>query len=106
MKTIMRLATIATGFALGSILGPHAAHASGDAPWCAITQVGDGDGQWDCQYETVDECVPHILAGNRGNCSPNPYYIPPPPAAAAPSTSPTNTTPDVVENRKSQKAKQ
>jgi len=71
MKTVMRLATIATGFALGSILGPHAAHASGDGPWCAITQVGGGDGQWDCQYETVDECVPHILAGNRGNCSPN-----------------------------------
>jgi hypothetical protein len=26
MKTVMKLATIATGFALGSILGPHAAH--------------------------------------------------------------------------------
>jgi hypothetical protein len=105
MKTVMRLATIATGFALGSILGPHAAHASGDAPWCAITQVGDGDGQWDCQYETVDECVPHVLAGNRGNCSPNPYYSPPSAAAVFPGNGPTNTTPGVVENRKSQKAK-
>ena len=106
MKTVMRLATIATGFALGSILGPHAAHASGDAPWCAITQVGDGDGQWDCQYETVDECVPQVLAGNRGNCSPNPYYSPPPAAAAVPGNGPTSTTPGVVENRKSQKTKQ
>jgi hypothetical protein len=99
MKTAMRLATIATGFALGSILGPHAAHASGDAPWCAITQVGDGDGQWDCQYETVDECVPHVLAGNRGNCS----YSPPPASAAVSGGGPTNTTPGVVENRKPQK---
>ena len=73
MKTVMRLATIATGFALGSILGPHAAHASGDAPWCAITQVGDGDGQWDCQYETVEECVPAVQAGNRGHCNSNPW---------------------------------
>jgi hypothetical protein len=103
MKTVMRLTIVATGFALGSILGPHAAHASGDAPWCAITQVGDGDGQWDCQYETVDECVPHVLAGNRGNCSPNPYYSPPPPAAAVPGNSLTNSTPSVVGNRKFQK---
>jgi hypothetical protein len=103
MKTIMRLAIIAAGFALGSILGPHAAHASGDAPWCAITQVGDGDGQWDCQYETVEECVPHVQAGNRGQCSPNPYYSPPPASATVSGNGPVTTTPGVIENRKSQK---
>jgi hypothetical protein len=106
MKTVMRLAIIAAGLALGSTFGLPDAHASGDAPWCAITQVGDGDGQWDCHYETVEECVPNVLAGNRGNCSPNPYYKPPPTAAAVPGNGPTNTTPGVVENRKSQKAKQ
>jgi hypothetical protein len=56
MKTVMRLTIITAAFALGSIFGPPAARASGDAPWCAITEVGDGDGQWDCQYETVQEC--------------------------------------------------
>jgi hypothetical protein len=105
MKTVMRLAIVAASFALGSILGPHTARASGDSPWCAISQVGDGDGQWDCQYETVEECVPHVIQGNRGNCSPNPHYTPPA-AAALPGNSPTNTTPGVVENRRSQKAKQ
>jgi hypothetical protein len=99
MKTVMRLAIIAAGFALGSISGSDAARASGDSPWCAITQVGGGDGQWDCHYETVEECVPSVLAGNRGNCSLNPYYVPPA-AAAVSGNSPTNTTPGVVENRK------
>jgi len=78
MKTVMRLAIVIAGFALGSIFGPSVARASGNAPWCAIAQVGEGDGQWDCTYETVEECVPNVLAGNRGNCSPNPYFSPPP----------------------------
>jgi hypothetical protein len=103
MKTVIKLAIIAAGFALGSIFGPPAARASGDAPWCAITVIGDGDGQWDCQYETVQECVPNVLAGNRGHCSPNPYYLPPPATAFVPGKDPINTTSGAVEDRKSQK---
>jgi hypothetical protein len=103
MKPVMRLTIITAAFALGSIFGPPAARASGDAPWCAITEVGDGDGQWDCQYETVQECVPNVLAGNRGHCSPNPYYSPPPATASVPDKSPINTTSGAVQGRKSQK---
>ena len=106
MKPVMRLAIVAASLALGSISSPRAAHALGDAPWCAITQVGEGAQAWDCQYETVQECAPALIGGNRGSCSPNPYYSPPPAAATVPGNSPTNTTPGVVENRKSQKAKQ
>ncbi len=53
MKTVMRVAIIAAGFALGSIFGPSAARASGDAPWCAVMQLGEGAQAWDCQYETA-----------------------------------------------------
>ena len=102
MKTVIKLAIIAAGFALGSIFGPPAARASGDAPWCAIAEVGDGDGQWDCQYETVQECVPNVLAGNHGHCSPNPYYSPPPATASVPGKGPINTTSGAVEGRRSQ----
>ena len=49
--------------------------AYGDAPWCAV--YGDRDANWDCQYRTVEECVPHILAGNRGFCNPNPSWLAP-----------------------------
>ena len=43
------------------------------APWCAVISMGDGDMQWDCEFRSVAECVPHVLSGNRGWCNPNPY---------------------------------
>jgi hypothetical protein len=45
----------------------------GDAPWCAVMEIGDGDVQWDCEYNTVEACVPNVIAGNRGFCELNPY---------------------------------
>ena len=44
------------------------------APWCAVISMGDGDMQWDCEFRTVEECIPNVLAGNRGWCNPNPYF--------------------------------
>jgi phage tail protein X len=29
---------------------------------------------WHCYYRTVEECVPNVLAGNRGSCNLNPYF--------------------------------
>ena len=55
----------------------------GDAPWCAVIEVGNGEVYWDCQYETFAACVPNVLAGNRGFCNVNPTYRP---TAAAPAT--------------------
>ena len=47
--------------------------AAREAPWCAV--VNDiGDVTWDCQYNSVEECVPNVIAGNRGFCNPNPRY--------------------------------
>ena len=46
----------------------------GDAPWCAVLQIGTGSVSWHCYYRTVEECVPNVLAGNRGWCSLNPYF--------------------------------
>ncbi len=43
------------------------------APWCAVVAMGDGDMQWDCEFRTIEECRPHVLAGNRGWCNSNPY---------------------------------
>jgi len=76
--------------------------ASGDAPWCAVTEIGEGDGAWDCQYQTVEECVPSVLAGNRGHCSPNPYAAGPT-TVSVPATGPTSTTPSTAADRKLQK---
>jgi Protein of unknown function (DUF3551) len=46
----------------------------GNAPWCAVIEVGNGEVQWDCEYRSVEECVPNVLAGNRGSCNVNPYW--------------------------------
>ena len=43
------------------------------APWCAVVAAGDGDMQWHCEYRSIEECRPNVLAGNRGWCNPNPY---------------------------------
>ena len=46
----------------------------GNAPWCAVISLGTGDVCWDCQYWSVEECVPNVLAGNRGFCNHNPRF--------------------------------
>jgi hypothetical protein len=102
MKTVTKLAIVAASLAAGVMIGAPAAYTSGDAPWCTVTEIGDGGGAWDCQYERVEECVPNVLAGNRGHCSPNPY-APAPAAASAPSKSPINTTSGTAANRKIEK---
>ena len=29
---------------------------------------------WDCQYNSLEECVPNVLSGNRGFCNVNPAF--------------------------------
>jgi uncharacterized protein DUF3551 len=48
-----------------------------EAPWCAVTSGGDGDMHWDCQYRSIEDCRPNVLAGNRGWCNQNPYFVAP-----------------------------
>jgi hypothetical protein len=53
----------------------------GDAPWCAVRNMGYGEVVWDCEYYSIAECAPTVVAGNRGFCNPNPYYRPGAPVA-------------------------
>ena len=50
----------------------------GDAPWCAVREIGSGEVEWDCEYNSVEECAPTVVAGNRGFCNVNPHYVQPP----------------------------
>jgi hypothetical protein len=111
MRAATTFAIIGAGLAVGSMFGARAGFASGDAPWCAVTQLGEGAGAWNCEYDTVEECLPAVVAGNRGQCSPNPYARALAPASApaatppvsAPATNPTSTTPGTAQKRKAQK---
>ena len=78
MKTICAL-TVAALLAAVMDAGVPAAQAGsyGDAPWCAVQNLGAGDVVWDSEFRTAEECAPHVIAGNRGFCNINPSFVPP-----------------------------
>jgi hypothetical protein len=45
----------------------------GDSPWCAVENDGDRL-VWDCEYDSIEDCRPAVLSGNRGFCALNPYW--------------------------------
>lgn len=67
--------------ALGTlVVSASSSHAiTGNAPWCAVMSVGDDSVVWDCQYQTVEACIPNVIAGNRGFCNHNPAWQEQPP---------------------------
>jgi len=78
-KRMMRMVCTCAGAAALLLAAGMPGHAlSGDAPWCAVVEIGSGEVEWDCHYQTVEQCAPNVIAGNRGFCSHNPYYVPPP----------------------------
>ena len=82
MNTMKRITLAIAGAAAVLFAGIPSSQASyGDAPWCAVINVGTGEMYWDCQYQTFEQCAPNVIAGNRGFCNHNPTYVP---AAAAP----------------------
>ena len=54
-------------------VAPANAQTYGNAPWCAVRDLGTGEIQWDCEYYSAAECAPTVVAGNRGFCNVNPY---------------------------------
>jgi hypothetical protein len=46
----------------------------GNSRWCAVTDQGSDALNWDCEYETIEDCTPAVLTGNRGFCAINPYW--------------------------------
>jgi len=79
MKPIVGAVAGAAALLLLNVVPGHAGY--GDAPWCAVINVGTGEMYWDCQYQTFEACAPNVIAGNRGFCNVNPTYRP---AAAVP----------------------
>jgi hypothetical protein len=39
-----------------------------------VINLGTGSMYWDCEYASIEQCVPYVLSGNRGFCNPNPAY--------------------------------
>lgn len=75
---MLRIALPIAAFAavLCADVAPSFAQTYGNAPWCAVVEIGSGEVERDCEYFSVAECAPNVIAGNRGFCQPNPYYRP------------------------------
>jgi hypothetical protein len=76
----MRKLLIAVLFVAAMMVAPRPAPAGwapgyANAPWCAVISLGNGSTYWDCQYASIEQCRPNVLAGNRGFCNPNPYFV-------------------------------
>jgi uncharacterized protein DUF3551 len=73
---MMKRMIFAGALALGALAcSPYPAAAQvGNAPWCAVQSTGWGSVYWDCHYATLEQCVPNVLAGNRGTCNHNPAW--------------------------------
>jgi len=63
---------VTTVSALVFSLQPAAAY---EHPWCAVIQNSTESVYWDCQYSSIEQCRSTVLAGNRGWCNPNPYFV-------------------------------
>lgn len=44
-----------------------------EGPWCAVLNFGS-DVTEDCQYRSLEECVPAVTGGFRGFCNQNPRW--------------------------------
>src|SRR4029077_8675099 len=69
-RTVQNAESKAIADADASVFGRHPAKAY-EAPWCAVIL----EGYWDCQYRSIEECRPNVLAGNRGWCNPSPFFV-------------------------------
>ena len=79
-KTLVKLTIGIAALTAATWSGTSSSRAYGDAPWCAVVNL-KGDVYWDCQYRTVEECVPTVISGNRGFCNLNPWPGPSNPVA-------------------------
>jgi hypothetical protein len=69
----MRLILIATAATAAAILVSEPSQAY-QGPWCAGYSVGHGTWREECTMPSFEVCRQYVIAGNRGFCSPNPYW--------------------------------
>lgn len=54
---------------------PSHAYQTGDSKWCTVTNKGADSLQWECDYDTSEECAAAV-AGTGGYCAINPFWRP------------------------------
>jgi hypothetical protein len=57
LKTPAKLTFGVAALAAATLIGTSPSHAFGNAPWCAVINIGTGTVYWDCQYPTFERAI-------------------------------------------------
>jgi hypothetical protein len=71
MRTILTIAAAAVVLLCGIRTGDAY---YGYGPWCAVQSLGSGVVTENCSMQSFEQCRLEVVAGNRGFCTPNPYW--------------------------------
>ena len=71
MRMVSALAIFIATMSFGA---PAQAQYQGKGRWCATVYFGVDGSQSDCSFNTIDQCSPHVIAGNKGFCELNPHW--------------------------------
>src|SRR5262245_40492002 len=75
-ETVMKTLIVATAaVAAATLLQAGPAQAYYDAPWCAVYTISPGGAVERCEFRNFESCRMEIIAGNRGFCRQNGYYL-------------------------------
>jgi Protein of unknown function (DUF3551) len=81
MRLVLAFAALAAALFFNIPLGQAQ---SGNGPWCAVVNTGFNNVSEICDFRTLEECRPFVLAGNRGFCNENPRWVDSHPSAGKP----------------------
>jgi len=77
-EALMRVLLFATVVVTAILFDLRTGHAYyGNGPWCAVESVGFSTVIQDCSMRDFEQCRLLTIAGNRGFCTPNPYWTGP-----------------------------
>jgi hypothetical protein len=46
-----------------------------EGAWCARENIGGGNVQEDCTFDSFERCRQAVIQGNRGSCTQNPAFV-------------------------------
>jgi len=67
----MRVICVIIASAAALLLDLRAGQAYAQGRWCAVQSIGAGFVTETCSFQTLEQCVPEVIAGNRGFCKEN-----------------------------------
>ena len=72
---MMKMSVVIVALAGLTLLDAYPAQAYYEGKWCAVSSLGRGSAIERCEFNDFEACRMEIIAGNRGFCRLNGYYL-------------------------------